>query len=79
MKKKEITLCGRLIRPVVPGRTAIYIADGQIHRTSCVVSIHTQTETGVHFETRNAHYHLSMNPLPPVAVSRFPEALAACA
>lgn len=78
-KKKEVTLCGRLIRPVVVGKTAIYATGGHVYRTSRVVAIHEQTEYMVHFETKTAHYHLSMSPLPLAAVSPFPTQLAACA
>ena len=78
-KKKEVTLCGRLIRPIVVGKAAIYATGGHIYRTSRVVAIHEQTEDMVHFETQIAHYHLSMSPLPLAAVSPFPKQLAACA
>lgn len=78
-KKKEVKLCGCLIRPVAVGRTAIYAAGGHIHRTSRVVAVHEQTEDMVHFETSAAHYHLSMTPSPLAAASPVPVPLAACA
>ena len=78
-KKKEVKLCGCLIRPVAVGRTAIYAAGGHIHRTSRVVAVHEQTEDMVHFETSAAHYHLSMSPFPQAAASPVPVTLAACA
>ena len=78
-KKKEVKLCGCLIRPVAVGRTAIYAAGGHIHRTSRVVAVHEQTEDMVHFETSAAHYHLSMTPSPLAAASPVPVTLATCA
>lgn len=78
-KKKEVKLCGCLIRPAVVGKTAIYAAGGHVHRTSRVVAIHEQTENMVHFETKNAHYHLSMSPFPLAPASPLPTMLAACA
>ncbi len=78
-KKKEVKLCGCLIRPIAVGRTAIYAAGGRIHRTSRVVAIHEQAEDMVHFETNATHYHLSLSPLPLAAASPIPAALAACA
>ena len=78
-KKKEVTLCGRLIRPVEIGKTAVYASGGHVHRTSRVVAIHEQTEYMVHFETKSAHYYLSMSPSPLAAVNPVPAILAACA
>ena len=78
-KKKEVKLCGCLIRPVAVGRTAIYAAGGHIHRTSRVVAVHEQTEDMVHFETSAAHYHLSMTPSPLAAANPVPVTLADCA
>lgn len=78
-KKKEVKLCGCLIRPVAVGRTAIYAAGGHIHRTSRVVAVHEQTEDMVHSETSAAHYHLSMTPSPLAAANPVPVTLAACA
>ena len=78
-KKKEVQLCGCLIRPVVVGKTAIYATGGHVYRTSRVVTVHEQTEDMVHFETKAAHYYLSMDPLPLAAASPFPTQKAACA
>lgn len=78
-KKKEVKLCGCLIRPAVVGKTAIYAARGHVYRTSHVVAIHKQTEYKVHFETKNAHYHLSMNPFPPASASLLQPTLTDCA
>lgn len=78
-KKKEVKLCGCLIRPAVVGKTAIYAAGGHVYRTSRVVAIHEQTENMVHFETQKAHYHLSMSPFPLAPASPLPTMLAACA
>ena len=78
-KKKEVTLCGRLIRPVEIGKTAVYASGGHVYRTSRVVAIHEQTKYRVHFETKSAHYHLSMSPFPQAAVNPVPAIPAACA
>lgn len=78
-KKKEVKLCGCLIRPAVVGKTAIYAAGGHVYRTSRVVTVHEQTEYMVHFETKKAHYHLSMCPFPLASANPLPAALAACA
>ena len=78
-KKKEVKLCGCLIRPITVGKAAIYAAGGHIHRTSRVVAVHEQTEYMVHFETKKTHYHLSMSPFPLASANPLPAALAACA
>ena len=78
-RKKEVKLCGCLIRPVVVGKTAIYATGGHVYRTSRVVAVHEQTEDMVHFETRIAHYHLSISPLPLATANPFPTQKAACA
>ena len=78
-KKKEVKLCGCLIRPAVVGKTAIYAAGGHVYRTSRVVAIHEQTDYMVHFETQKAHYHLSMSPFPMAPAIPFPTMLPACA
>ncbi len=76
-KKKEVKLCGRLVKPIAVGKTAIYTAGGRIYRTSRVVALHEQTESMVHFETKTAHYYLSMSPLPLAAAILFPAQIAA--
>lgn len=78
-KKKEVKLCGCLIRTITVGKAAIYAAGGHIHRTSRVVAVHEQTKDMVHFETNAAHYHLSMSPFTQAAASPVPVTLAACA
>lgn len=78
-KKKEVKLFGCLIRPISVGRAAIYAAGGHIHRTSYVVAIHEQAENMVHFETKSAHYHLSMSPFPLASANPSPITPAACA
>lgn len=78
-KKKEVKLCGCLIRPAVVGKTAIYAAGGHVYRTSRVVAVHEQTEYMVHFETKKAHYHLSMSPFPLASANPLPAPPAACA
>ena len=78
-KKKEVKLCGCLIRPITVGKAAIYAAGGHVYRTSRVVAVHEQTEYMVHFETKKAHYHLSMSPFPLASANPLPAALAACA
>lgn len=78
-KKKEVKLCGCLIRPIVVGKTAIYTAGGHVYRTSRVVAVHEQTEDMVHFETKIAHYHLSMSPFPLAVISPLPVRMDACA
>ena len=78
-EKKKVMLCGRLIRPVVVGKTAIYITGGRIYHTSRVVAVHEQTKSLIHFETRIAHYYLSMEPYPASAVILFPPRMNACA
>lgn len=78
-KKKEVKLCGCLIRPITVGKAAIYAAGGHIHRTSRVVAVHEQTEDMVHFETNAAHYHLSMSPSPLAVANMVPVTLATCA
>ena len=77
--KKEVKLCGYLIRPIAVGKTAIYAAGGHIPRTSRVVAVHEQTEDIVHFETNTTHYHLSLSPFPLAVANPFSVIPAACA
>lgn len=78
-EKKELTLCGKLMRPITIGKGALITAGGQIYHTSRVVALHEQDEDHVHFETLNTHYYLSMRPFPLAAISPLPVRLAACA
>lgn len=78
--KKEISMPGRLIRPITIGRAAVFRAGGRVYRTSDVVALHEMTAENVRFETHSTSYHLSTSPfLDCAATSRTPMGLAACA
>lgn len=80
--KKEKTkrdLCGKLMRPIAIGKSAIFTAHGQVFHTSRVVALHEMSEDYIHFETLNTHYHLSIRPFPQAVVLPIPASLAACA
>lgn len=76
-EKNELTLSGRLMRPITIGKSALFAAGGQIYHTSRVVALHEQNDEHIHFETLNTHYHLSMRPFPLAAISPLPVRLAA--
>jgi len=66
--KKTIRLDGILLCPLIIGQRAMIQSGNQVFRSSRIVSIHEQTETFIHFETLNAHYHLATSPLPFAAI-----------
>lgn len=76
-EKKEF--CGNLMRPITIGQSAFFSADGKVYHTTRVVALHEQRRDYIHFETRNTHYHLSIQPFPLAAISPLPVRLAACA
>lgn len=80
MKTKEVKeMNGNLLRPVTIGKSALFSSAGVTYHTSIVVALHEQTKDFIHFETKNTHYHLSMQPFPLAAISPLPVRLAACA
>ncbi len=78
-EKTRHELSGRLMYPLTVGDCAVFIADGQIYRTSRVVDITLEDKAFVQFETQNSRYSLSLRPFPTAAISRYPVCLAACA
>lgn len=66
--KKQITLCGNLISPLSVGCPAVFTSGGTTYRTSRVAVIHQMTAGNIHFETKNTHYHLILNPYPIGAI-----------
>lgn len=75
--KKTILLDGILLRPLMIGQRAMIKSGNQVFRSSRIVSIHEQTEAFIHFETRNAHYHLATPPLPVAVIRPYSVSLAA--
>ena len=65
--KKETTLKGALIYPLVLGSCALIVHRGRLMRTSRVVAIHSQTADELCFETLNTRYTLLMDPSPETA------------
>lgn len=78
-EKEQRTLCGRLLRPVMIGKSAVFLANGRLYRTSPVVDISHNDEDFIQFETENRYYSLSVAPFPPAVTSSRFEQLAACA
>lgn len=78
-EKKNVTLNGNLLRPLIVGQSALVNTGGQIYHTTRVVAIHKYTEEIICFETLNTNYHLSMHPFPLTAIRPLPVSLAACA
>lgn len=78
-QKKELHLCGRLMSPLIIGKSVLIAIDGQIYHTSRVVALYEQNHAYVHFETLNTHYHLSLHPFPLASIRPPPVRLAICA
>lgn len=78
-EKEQRTLYGRLLRPVIVGKSAVILASGKIYRTSHVVNISHDDEDFIQFETENRYYSLSVAHFPPAVTSPRFEQLAACA
>ena len=79
MKKKKVMLCGILLCPIIIGKPAVFAAEGSLYRTSGVVALHEESINSIHFETRNTHYYLSMDPFSLAAINPLPVKLATCA
>ena len=71
------TLHGVLMRPLAIGAKAVIVHQGQITLTSRVVSIHSQTEDEVRFETLSSEYRLLIGPFRQPAVTQSFMAIAA--
>lgn len=78
MKKEQYEMRGRLLRPLLVGRPAYFLAAGQIHCTLPVIHVEYADSTCVCFKTWDCRYSLSMPPVPPAA-GLFPAKLATCA
>ena len=76
-EKKTEKLNGSPICPIKVGRIAVIPKDGKLYHTSKVIALHECTKDHVHFETLHTHYHMSMTPFRPAAVSPLPLSLAA--
>ena len=75
-EKQERTLRGMALLPLSVGSRAVLLSGGQVIWTSRVVSIQTQTEEELCFETLNTNYCIKMAPSPQAA-SLLPTAAAA--
>ncbi len=71
--KKETTLTGTLLCPLVVGSCALILHRGQLMRTSTVVAIQSIGAGEIRFETRNTYYRLLPSPRPQAreAAQRF--------
>lgn len=79
MKKAWYEMHGRLLRPLLVGKPAWFLAAGRVHCTLPVVHVEYADSACVCFETRNGRYSLSTPPIPPAAAGVLPAKLAACA
>ncbi len=69
--KKTVELYGMPIAPIVVGHPAAIPQKGRVFHTSPVVALHECTQKRVHFETRDAHYYLSVPPFAAAAQPSF--------
>ena len=78
-EKERHALYGRLLRPIMVGKSAMIFANGQIYWTSHVVDISHEDPDFIQFETENSCYSLFVAHFPPAVASPRFERLAACA
>ncbi len=76
-QKRTETLYAGPICPIRVGKPAVLTRGGRLFHTSRVVALHELTPEYIHFETKNTHYHISMNPFGFAATSPLPVSLAA--
>lgn len=78
-QKRESTLTGNLLGPLIVGQKAVIETDQKVVRTSRVLRIEDWEENRIQFETDNIRYLLFLRPLPYAAVCSFATGMAACA
>lgn len=66
--KKQITLCGSLNSPLSVGYPAIFTSGGTTYRTSRLEAIHQMATGNIRFETKDTHYHLTLDLYPIGAI-----------
>ena len=76
-EKQERTLRWMALMPLSVGSRAVLLSGGRVIWTSRVVSIQTQTEEELCFETLNTRYRVTMEPLPYAAAAEVPLRVAA--
>ena len=69
MFKRTENLNSRPVRPICIGKSAVLTKKGVLLRTSPVIALHQCTNGYIHFETLDAHYHLSFSPFPYAAAA----------
>ena len=62
--KRTENLNSRPVRPICIGKSALLTKNGTLYRTFPVIALHRCQSDYIHFETRDAHYHLSFSPNP---------------
>ena len=62
--KRTENLNSRPVRPICIGKSAVLMKNGVLYRTAPVITLHQCTSDYIHFETLDAHYHLSFSPFP---------------
>lgn len=62
--KRTENLNSRPVRPICVGKSAVLTKNGTLYRTFPVIALHQYTSDYIHFETQDAHYHLSFSPYP---------------
>lgn len=60
--KRTEHLNSRPIRPIRIGKCTFVSKNGIICRTKTVIALHQCSADYIHFETQDAHYHLSFSP-----------------
>ena len=77
--KRKVHISGQLLFPLKKGNAAVIMRQGDIIRTSTVVSIREENEDYVCFETENSVYRVSMRPGANAARAAIPPFLKMCA
>ena len=62
--KRTENLNSRPVRPICIGKSAVLNKNGILYRTFPVIALHQCRSDYIHFETQDAHYHLSFSPYP---------------
>ena len=60
--KRTEHLNSRPVRPIRIGKCTFVSKNGIIYRTKTVIALHQCSADYIHFETQDAHYHLSFSP-----------------
>ena len=70
--KRTENLNSRPVRPICVGQSAVLTKNGILYRTFPVIALHQCRSDYIHFETQDAHYHLSFSPYPNASAAMLP-------